>query len=94
VATLFVRHKVNSYGTWKRMYDEVAMLRKRQGVMAASVHRDAGDPNTVVVVHRFKEMEAARRFAGSEELKAAMTKSGVNGVPEMWFGEDVEQTPF
>jgi quinol monooxygenase YgiN len=93
-ATMFVKHKVSDYGTWKPSYDGLGSVRKQKGVTAASVHRDAKDPNTVIVTHQFKDLAAATAFAGSEELKSAMAKAGVAGPPEIWFSEDVERTSY
>jgi len=91
---MFVRHTVNDYGNWKRAYDEFAPVRKENGVTVASVHRDASDPNTVIVTHQFKDLKAAKAFADSEELKSAMANAGVAGPPEIWFAEDVERTSY
>ena len=40
MATLFVRHTVEDYAKWKRVYDDFVPTRKKMGVMSASVHRD------------------------------------------------------
>lgn len=93
-ATMFVKHKVSDYKTWKPVYDGLKSVRKEKGVTAASVHRDAKDPNTIIVTHQFNDMNAATRFADSAELKAALSKAGVNGQPEFWFSEDVERTSY
>jgi quinol monooxygenase YgiN len=94
MATLFVRHTVRDYGKWKKAYDELAAVRKEKGVTGASVHRDANDPLVMIVTHQFKDVNAARAFANSEELKSAMANAGVSGPPEIWFGEDIERTPY
>ena len=94
MATMFARHKVNDYGNWKRAYDEFESVRKEKGVTGASVHRDASDPDIVMVTHQFNDMNAAMAFAGSQELKSAMTDAGVAGPPDIWFTEDVEQTSY
>lgn len=94
MATMFVKHKVNDYASWKRVYDDFAPYRKENGVTGASVHRDAADPNTLVVTHQFGSVSQAQAFANSEELKATMQKAGVSGPPEIWFTEDVESTPY
>lgn len=94
MATMFVRHKVSDYGNWKRAYDEFASVRKEKGVTGASVHRDANAPDAMIVTHQFKDMNAAMAFADSEELKSAMANAGVSGPPEIWFCEDIEQTPY
>jgi quinol monooxygenase YgiN len=94
MTTMFVKHTVSNYGTWKRGYDEFGSVRKEKGVTAASVHRDANDPNTIVITHKFKDIKAATDFAQSEDLKAAMANAGVTSQPEFWFTEDVEHTSY
>jgi quinol monooxygenase YgiN len=94
MATLFVKHVVSDYDNWKRVYDDFASVRKEKGVTGASVHRDPEDPNTLVVTHQFKDVDAAAAFADSEELKSAMANAGVTGPPEIWICEDIEQTPY
>ena len=94
MATMFVKHKVSNYENWKKVYDNLSTVRKEKGVTAASVHRDPNDPNTLIVTHRFKTMNAATDFANSQELKSALADSGVVGQPEIWFGDDIESTPF
>lgn len=93
IATMFVRHTVSDFGKWKSVYDGLEPWRKKMGTTAASVHRDASDPNSITVLHQFKNLDAAMAFAHSEELKSAMAKGGVSGHPEIWFTEDVEHTP-
>ena len=93
-ATMFVKHKVSDYKTWKPIYDGLGSVRNQKGVTAASVHRDANDPNMIIIMHQFKDMNAATGFANSEELKSAMAKAGLSSPPEFWFGEDVEHTPY
>jgi len=93
MATLFVRHPVTDYDTWKRAYDEFGTARKAHGVTAATVHRDASDPNMIVVTHRFPTAAAAQAFMAQDALKAAMQKAGVTAPPIAWITEDVEATP-
>ena len=94
MVTMFVRHKVSDYANWKRVYDEFASTRKEKDVTAASVHRDPNESDRIIIMHQFKDMNAAAAFAHSEELKSSMEKAGVIGKPEIWFGEDIEHTPF
>ena len=94
MATLFVKHTVSDYSKWKSIYDRFASTRKEMGVTGASVHRDPNDANTLIVVHHFADLDAARGFVESEELKSAMANAGVSGPPEIWLAEDVERTPY
>jgi len=94
MTTMIVRHTVNNYEQWKKVYDDFAPTRKEMGVIGANVHRDASDPNTLIVTHVFNDLDTATSFAESENLKSAMANSGIAGRPEIWFAEDIEQTPF
>jgi hypothetical protein len=49
------------------------------------VFRSAEDPNDVVVLQDVADVAKARTWVGSEDLKAAMQKSGVIGSPSIRF---------
>jgi quinol monooxygenase YgiN len=83
MATMFVKHKISDYENWKRVYDEFSSVRMEKGVTAVSVHRDPNDPNIIIVMYQFKDMNAAREFANSEDLKSIMEKAGVSGPPDL-----------
>lgn len=92
MSTLFVRHKVENYDSWKSGYDAFGPTRKDFGVTAASVHRDVSDPDTIIITHQFGDADAMMKFAGSDELHSAMATAGVVGAPELWFSDDIEST--
>lgn len=94
MVTMFVRHAVEDYDHWKRVYDQFAGKRREFAVTGASVYRDTGDPNTVVVLHHFASADDALTFVDSDELRTLMADSGVVGQPVIWFTEDVEETPY
>lgn len=89
MATLFVRHKVKDFNTWKAAYDSFEGERQRMGVTGQGVYRTDGDPNDITVYHHFDTVAAAKAFAGSDSLKSAMQEAGVTGSPDMWFTEKV-----
>jgi quinol monooxygenase YgiN len=92
MSTLYVRHKVGDYTHWKSGYDAFAPTREALGVTAASVHRDIGDPDTLIIMHQFGDTESMLKFANSNELHSAMEGAGVVGAPEIWLSEDIETT--
>ena len=87
MAVLFVRHTVADYTAWRKAYDDFDDQRSSLGVTGHGVFQLDGDPNDVTVYHEFSSMDAAKAFAGSEQLKEAMTKAGVQGMPDIWFTE-------
>lgn len=82
-----VLHRVADYDAWRQVYDSVADMQKEGGVTGESVHRMAGDPDNVLVIHRFDTLEAAQTFFANPELAEAMQKAGVQGQPRIEFFE-------
>jgi ABC-type sugar transport system substrate-binding protein len=82
---MFVRHEVADYGVWRKSFDAFAPTQRKMGVIYKAVYRSADDPNDVTVIHDFHSLQAAKAFAASAELKAAMEKAGVKGAPQIWF---------
>ena len=89
MATLFVRHKVKEFDTWKAAYDAFDVERKTMGVTSHGAYQADGNPNDVTVYHHFDSMDAAKAFADSDRLKKVMESAGVVGAPDIWFTEDV-----
>ena len=94
MVTMFVKHSVNDYPTWKNVYDSIGTARAKMGVTGAAVYRDPDDANVLIVTHNFNDLNSALAFANSEDLKAAMGRAGVAGRPEFWFGEELEHTNY
>jgi hypothetical protein len=82
---LFVRHNVNDYAAWRKVYDEFDEQRRPMGVTDDAVFQSIDDPNDVTVWHDFDSAEAARAFVSSDELGNAMENAGVKGEPQIWF---------
>lgn len=82
---VMVKHKVADFEAWKKVYDSLEAERVKGGSKSASVFRDHGNPSGVVVLTEWDSLESAQKFNGSEKLKDAMMKAGVEGPPEFLF---------
>jgi heme-degrading monooxygenase HmoA len=91
MATVLVRHKVNDYAKWKTVLDETKPMAKSSGVRSQRVLRNFANPNEVVVVNEFDDMNAAQKFAQSDELKKAMERAGVAEAPSVLFLNEVDK---
>ena len=85
MATLFVRHQVADFATWKKGYDAFKPTRDAGGVTSDGVYQSADNPNDITVYHEFETVDAAKAFASSDDLKGAMHDLGVQGAPDVWF---------
>ena len=83
-----VRHQVQDYRAWRKVYDEVAPLQKAGGVIEESVYQIKDDPNDVLVLHRFATRAEADAFFASPELRDAMHRAGVEGAPRIEFWDE------
>jgi hypothetical protein len=87
MATLFVRHTVQDYAAWRKVYDEFDATRRGLGVTSDGVYQLDGNPNDLTIYHEFDSMGAAKAFAQSGELREAMGRGGVAGTPDIWFAQ-------
>jgi len=85
MATLFVRHKVKDFGSWKAAYDAFTKERETLGVTSHGVFQATDDPNDVTVYHEFTDINTAKEFMGSARLKEVMQAAGVVGAPDVWY---------
>ena len=94
MASMFIKHRVADFDRWKPVFDDHETVRKQAGTSAHSLHRDADDPNVVVIAFRVDDIARAREFASSDQLRAAMERAGVESPPEIWFTDDVEDKTY
>jgi hypothetical protein len=87
MALSLVLHRVADFDTWRGVYDSVAPLQAAGGVTAESVHRMAGDPDNVLVIHHLDSVAAAQGFFASPDLLDAMERAGVKAEPRIEFSD-------
>lgn len=91
MAYLLIRHKVKDFPKWKSGFDAHGSTREKSGSKGGYLFRNADDPNEVVVVFKWDDLEKARKFASSEDLKKIMEKAGVIDKPDIYFLDKVEK---
>jgi len=77
MAAAFILHRVRDYDAWRKVYDSVSDFQKAGGVTQEEVHRSEGDPNNVLVFHRFGTLAQAHAFTQNAELREIMARAGV-----------------
>ena len=55
--------------------------------------RNADDPAEVVMLFEIDDLDRAREFVGSDELREAMQSAGVVDQPAVYFLNDEDPTP-
>jgi hypothetical protein len=82
---MFVRHDVREYDAWRRVYDAFAAQHQAHGVRAEAVYQSVDNPNDVTVTNDFEDIEIARAFLESSEVRDTIQDAGVVGEPQVWF---------
>ena len=82
---LLVRHKVSDFSKWKSAYDTHSSARQGAGLKEEHLLRNTDDPNEVVMLFEAKDIQKAKEFAGSVDLREAMQNAGVVDKPDIYF---------
>jgi uncharacterized protein (DUF1330 family) len=88
MAYMLVRHSVKDYEAWKSVFDSVSDLRQRYGEKSYQILRQENGSNDLVALFEWDNLDNARKYAASPELKAAMQQAGVTGKPDILFLEE------
>lgn len=82
---MLVRHKVKDFTLWKRDYDAHLPKRNEAGLTEKYLFRGASDPNEVIILLETKDLDRAKKFAESADLRETMQKAGVIDKPDIYF---------
>ena len=74
---LSISHEVADYSKWKAGFDEHQSIRMDAGIKDIFVKRDINNTNSVTVFFEVNDLNKAKTFVSSPNLKERMTKSGV-----------------
>jgi hypothetical protein len=82
---LLVRHKVADFSTWKAAYDAHLSARQKAGLKQEHLLCNIDDPNEVILLFEAEEVQKAREFSNSSDLREAMQNAGVLDKPDIYF---------
>ena len=88
---LLIRHKVADYAAWKPVFDEDGITRRANGSQGGRLFRSAADPNETLILLEWDDLERARLFARSADLRETMVRAGVADRPDVWFLEEADR---
>jgi heme-degrading monooxygenase HmoA len=84
---MLIRHKVADFAKWKPVYDAHASARQSAGLKEEHLLRNADDPNEVILLFSAQDLDKAKAFAASDDLRQAMQKAGVSDKLDVYFLE-------
>ncbi len=91
--SLFMRFQVKDYASWLHPNPaDVDRNMRSAGAVAYSLHRNADDPNMLIIRFQFADGTALKSFVAWMEALPGEDKNfgALPGTLEMWVGEDVQ----
>jgi len=86
---VLIHHEVADYTAWKAIFDSNLDWRHKHGERSCRIFRSAGNVNDLTLFFEWDNLDSARAFIASEELKAKMASAGVKGPPRVDFLTEV-----
>jgi hypothetical protein len=84
---VLVRHKVADFSKWKPGYDAHLPARQKAGLKEEHLLRNTNDPNEVILLFEAADLQKAKEFADSSDLRETMQNVGVIDKPDIYFLE-------
>jgi hypothetical protein len=81
--TLYIHHKVTDYPKWRQAFDSHKAKQMEAGLTNPRVFKTDGNTQDVSILFDATDVNKAKAFTESEDLKMTMQKAGVQGKPEM-----------
>ena len=74
---LLTQHKVRNYDEWRPHFDRHESTRVAAGITEPRVYRNASDPNDLVLLFDVADVDRAKQFGQSQNLRETMERAGV-----------------
>ena len=84
MAFMLVRSKVRDFKTWKPFYDAHQPARIDAGLTEKYLLRNADDANEIVILFEVQDLDRAKAFAASQDLRDRMQESVVVDKPDIY----------
>ena len=66
---VLVRHKVADFAKWKPVYDGHLPARQKAGLKEVHLLRNTENPNEVILLFSAEDLDKAKAFAASDDLR-------------------------
>jgi len=85
-AAVIVQHNVDDWDTWKSAFDQSEDARRSASALGHHINRGENDSNAIDVYMAIGDVDKAKAFLASDDIREAMKSGGVQGTPEvMWM---------
>ncbi len=86
---VLVKARIEDYAKFRTVFDGLAPRRKEFTSKDARVFRNSSNPNEVVILMDLDDVEKARQYLQSDELRQSQQRAGTLGPPEVSYLDEV-----
>jgi hypothetical protein len=83
MVTVIISHECKNYAEWRKVFDADEVNRSRAGFKGTGIYHSVDNANQITIVGEAPSVEAIKSFMANPELKAAMERGGVIGMPDV-----------
>jgi hypothetical protein len=91
-AAALITHPVAEFDSWKVGFDQHETARRGATALGHHLNQAEGDPNLVTIYLAVADLDKAKAFAESDDLKATMQQVGVTGAPEITWVTPIRES--
>jgi hypothetical protein len=84
---VLVRHKIEDYERWKRVFDENIPPRQEFGFKEGQILRNTDNPHELFVLFEIEDEQKVRAFFELRRFGEEVRKAGVTDQPDVYFLE-------
>lgn len=85
---VLVMYKIEDFKKWKLNNENGAGTRRKRGSREAYVYSKENNPDEVVVLYNWDNLDNARQYFQSDEFKNQMEDAGLKGNPKIHYLEE------
>ena len=82
---------LEDYKRWKPLFAQHDAMHKESDCEGAHLFHSVEKPNEMHILFEWNDLNKAKQFIQSDDLRAAMQKAGVVGKPEIYFLDSIEK---
>lgn len=86
---VLVKARIEDYAKFRSVFDGLASRRKEFASKDARVFRNSSNPNEVVILMELDDVEKARQYLQSDELRQSQQRAGTLGPPEVSYLDEI-----
>jgi hypothetical protein len=90
-AAVVVRSRVADFDTWLTAFDSHEDARRAAGILGHHINRAEEDPNDVSIYMAVSDLDKAKAFSASDDLRERMQAAGVVSAPEITYMTPVRE---